>query len=238
MRRCYRTRSQLPGISVNWWTAVLMHITTSPCLAAGLVFGMLAVSGCSTMNKSECLTVDWQTIGYEDGVAGYSGERIAQHRKACAKYGVTPDLARYQSGRDQGLHEFCRPENGFRLGAGGAGYGGVCPANLEGAFVNAYGAGRQLFNLQAQVSNAQRELGERHRELDEVENEIVHKSAVIVSSDSTGEERAAALVDTKHLAERSVHLKEEIRQLGEDRVRYEHDLDEYRASLPPAELSQ
>ena len=50
----------------------------------------LALPGCATMDKSECLTVDWRTIGYEDGVAGHSGDCIAQHRKACAKYGVAP----------------------------------------------------------------------------------------------------------------------------------------------------
>ena len=67
---------------------------------------LLVLAGCSSMSKNECLTVDWRTVGYEDGVAGYSGDRIGQHRKACAKYGVTTDLELYQQGRERGLREF------------------------------------------------------------------------------------------------------------------------------------
>ncbi|MET0809299.1 MAG: DUF2799 domain-containing protein [Pseudoxanthomonas sp.] len=91
-------------------------------LSLGLLLSallILALSGCATMNKDECLTVDWRTVGYEDGVAGRSGDRIAQHRKACAKHGVAPDLDAYQSGRDQGLREYCQPDNGYQLGARG-----------------------------------------------------------------------------------------------------------------------
>ena len=91
--------------------------------------GMLAVvallGGCATMSESECLTVDWQTVGFEDGVAGYSGDRIGQHRKACAKHGVSPDLVGYQRGREAGLREYCQPANGFRVGSHGGSYAGI-----------------------------------------------------------------------------------------------------------------
>lgn len=85
-----------------------------------LALGVPALGGCASMNKDECLALDWRTIGYEDGVAGHSGDRVAQHRKACGKHGVVPDLDRYQQGRSEGLQEFCRPIAGFRYGARGA----------------------------------------------------------------------------------------------------------------------
>ena len=70
------------------------------------------LAGCSsTMSKDECRTVDWRTVGYEDGVAGRSGERIGEHRKACAEHGVTPDLNAYRAGRAEGLREYCQPHN-------------------------------------------------------------------------------------------------------------------------------
>ena len=48
----------------------------------------LLLTACSTsMTKDECQTVDWRTVGYEDGVAGRPGDRIARHRKACAEHG-------------------------------------------------------------------------------------------------------------------------------------------------------
>src|SRR5512139_1467654 len=116
-------------------------------LSAALLLIALAMSGCSTMNKQECLSVDWRTVGYEDGVAGYSGDRIAQHRKACAKYGVQTDLDQYQGGRAQGLREYCKPANGYRLGSRGGSYGGVCPADMEDGFMSAFEVGHQLYTL-------------------------------------------------------------------------------------------
>ena len=47
---------------------------------------------------------DWRTVGYQDGVNGFAGDRIGRYRNACSEHGVTPDLTQYQAGRDQGLH--------------------------------------------------------------------------------------------------------------------------------------
>lgn len=184
------------------------------------------------MSRTECLAMDWRTIGYEDGVAGYPGDHIARHRKACGKYGVRADLSLYQAGRAQGLREYCQPANGYRLGVRGGSYGGVCPAELEPAFVNSFEDGHQLYTLQARVSNAEAQLNSRRRELDRIEHGIVSNAAAAVSNDSSKEDRADAVLDTAQLAERAGRLKEEIRELEGDRARYERDLDEYRASPP------
>jgi hypothetical protein len=185
------------------------------------------------MSKNECLTVDWRTVGYEDGVAGYPGDRIAQHRKDCAKYGVSTDLALYQQGREQGLQEYCQPTNGYRVGARGWGYAGVCPAKLEPAFIAAFDAGHQLYSLEARVSNTVNQINYKRQELDRIERGIATNAAAVVSSDSSSRDRADAVVDTAQLAERAGRVKEEIRQLEEDRVRYERDLEAYRSTQPP-----
>jgi hypothetical protein len=206
---------------------------TSAWLTAALALVALALQGCASMNKDECLAVDWRTVGYEDGVAGRAGDRIAEHRKACAKYGVTPDLRAYQSGRSQGLREYCRPQNGYQVGERGGNYAGVCPADLEPSFLGAYEAGRELYNLQSRLYAASNRLSAAHHELERAEHEIVEQSAVIVSSDATSEARAQALVSTKELAEKMGRLKEEIADLERDKARYERDLADYRASRPP-----
>jgi Protein of unknown function (DUF2799) len=197
----------------------------------GVLAAALLLSGCATMSESECLTVEWQTIGFEDGVAGYSGDRIGQHRKACAKHGVSPDLVGYQRGREAGLREYCQPANGFRVGSHGSSYAGICPAELEGAFTAAYDSGRQLYSLESRLNNARNQVVSKRRELERVEDSIVKATAVILRSESTGEERAQALVDTKQLAERAGRLKAEIRQLERDEVEYERDLEDYRARV-------
>lgn len=194
---------------------------------------LLVLAGCGSMSRNECLTVDWRTVGYEDGVAGYSGDRIGQHRKACAKYGVSTDLQLYQQGRESGLREFCTPTNGYRIGVQGGGYAGVCPANLEPAFLAAFDSGHQLYSLQARVNNTVNRINYKRQELNQAEHGIVSSAAAAVSGDSTSQSRADAVVDTAQLAERAGRLQDEIRQLEEERVRYEHDLEEYRSTQPP-----
>ena len=198
-----------------------------------LTVTLLAVSGCASMSKDECLAVDWRTVGYEDGVEGYPGDHIAQHRKACAKYGVRADLALYQEGRNQGLVEFCQPINGYNLGARGGAYRGVCSAQLEPTFLRAYDAGHELYEMTARVSGTQAELNSKRYELARIEHGIVESSAAAISADATPEQRAQAVVDAANLAEQAGRLKVEIRQLSEASVRYEAELDAYRATHPP-----
>jgi hypothetical protein len=198
-------------------------------VSAALV--LVALSGCATMDREECLTVDWRTVGYEDGVAGYSGDRISQHRKACAKYGVTTDLSAYQAGRQEGLREYCVPANGFRLGSQGGSYSGMCPADLDPAFTDAYQDGRQLHALESRLANVEYDLNAKRNALHNAESDIVSRSARAISTEATTEERAQAVVDVKQLGERMGRLKSEIRQLEEERVHCERDLEDYRASL-------
>jgi Protein of unknown function (DUF2799) len=198
---------------------------------SSLVLAALLLGGCASMNEAECVSVDWQTVGFEDGVAGYSGDRIGQHRKACAKHGVSPDLSAYQQGREAGLREFCQPANGFRVGSSGGGYAGVCPADLSAPFSAAYESGRQLHVLESRVSTANSQLASKRRELERIEDNVVKKTALIVAGDSTNEERAQALVDMKQMTERAGRLKAEIIQLERDKVAYERDLEDYRARV-------
>src|SRR3569833_2005101 len=151
---------------------------------------LLGLAGCASMSKDECLAVDWRTVGYEDGVQGYPGDHIAQHRKACAKYGVRADLALYQEGRNQGLREFCQPINGYNIGVRGGAYRGVCPSQLEPTFLRAYNAGHDLHVMVERVSGTQAELDSKRRELARVEHGIVERSATAISADASADQRA------------------------------------------------
>ena len=131
------------------------HVATLLTAAASV----LVACSSSTLSKEECRTVDWRTIGYEDGVAGHSGERIGEHRRACAEYGVTPDLNAYRAGREEGLREYCQPHNGYRAGVTGAPYYDSCPPELAPAFVTAYQSGRELYVRERRVADAVDEAG-------------------------------------------------------------------------------
>ena len=196
------------------------------------VIGSVAVlAGCNSMSAQECLSTDWRTVGYEDGVNGFAGDRIGRYRNACSEHGVTPDLTQYQSGRDEGLREFCKPANGFRVGARGAGYGGVCPAELDESFVDAYQSGRQLYTLRSRVGSAQSELYSMRSELDQIDRDLVSVGARILDPSLTNEERAQLVVDTKHMAERKGEIKARIPQVEGELALYQRELEDYRASL-------
>lgn len=205
--------------------------TCRSMLRTSAAIALLALGGCATMDREECLTVDWRTIGYEDGVAGYSADRIGQHRKACAKHGVTTDLAAYQAGRQEGLREYCVPANGFRLGSQGGSYSGMCPSDLDPAFADAFQSGRQLHTLESRLAGVNYDINAKRNALRNAESDIVTRSARAISNDATAEERAQAVVDVKQLGERVGRLKTEIRQLEEERVHCERDLADYRATL-------
>jgi len=197
-----------------------------------LGIGSLLLSACSsTMSKDECRAVDWLTVGYEVGVAGHSGERIGLHRKACAEYGVTPDLVAYRAGRTEGLREYCHPHNGYRAGVNGAVYYDSCPADLAPAFVAAYESGRELYVRQRRVTDAEAGIDYRRREILRLEDTTARQAFILVGETSTPEQRAQALLDAKQAAERIGRLKVEISELEKDKVRYQRELDVYRETV-------
>ena len=183
------------------------------------------------MSERECLATDWRTVGYEDGVNGYAGDRIGRYRNACSEHGVTPNLGEYQAGREQGLREFCKPVNGFRVGARGGGYSGVCPVELDESFVDAYQSGRQLHALRSRVDSVHGEIYSMRSELDEIDRDLVSVAAQILDPTVTNEYRAQLLVDSKHMAERKGEIKARIPQLESELIAYQRELDDYRATL-------
>ncbi len=119
---------------------------------------ILVVSGCATLNENECMYADWYAIGIEDGTRGQSMDRLGNHRKACAEYGVVPDTQRYGEGRDEGLMHFCTLSNGLRSGKSGSYYQGVCPAELEADFIDGYQLGKRIHTVRSELNSKQYEI--------------------------------------------------------------------------------
>lgn len=202
---------------------------------AMLIGAVAALAGCSSMSEKECLATDWRTVGYEDGVAGYAGDRIGEYREQCSEHGVTPSLSEYQAGREQGLREFCKPLNGFRVGARGGAYNGVCPAEADGAFLDAYQSGRQLYSLRARVNSTANAIQSAQAEIERIDQDLVSVGARIIDSSTTTEQRAQLVVDSKHMAERRGELRARLPSLQNDLAASRRELDDYRASLPYVE---
>lgn len=196
-----------------------------------VTLAVAGLNGCASMSGDECMTSDWAAIGYEDGARGYTSDRLSQHRKACAKHGVTPDFAAYQSGREQGLVEYCQPGRGFQVGSNGGSYNGVCNANQEGDFLDAYNAGRQLHILQSNVNRASSGINARQNELERIDEKILEKEAELINGDTTTERRVILLAELKNLSERIGELESEIEELYQQRARYQVELEQYQVAL-------
>ena len=185
------------------------------------------------MSKDECRTVDWRTVGYEDGVAGQPGDRIGEHRRACAEHGVTPNLDAYLAGRTAGLREYCQPHNAYRAGVNGYTYFDTCPADLAPAFVKAYDEGRALYVRERKVAETDELIEQKRREIRRLEDRVAESAFDVIDQDATPEQRTQGVLDTKQAAERIGQLKTEIAQLEQERARYQAELDAYRKTVVP-----
>lgn len=192
-----------------------------------LIAALLGLGGCAGMSADECAISDWRTIGFEDGAMGYTAERLGSHRKACAKHGVAPDFEAYQTGRNEGLRQFCQPSRGFNLGAGGGRYNGVCPSDLEPDFVDAFNSGHKLYNLRANVNAANSQINARRAAVEKKEKRILAVEASLIAAETTAQDRIMLLVELKELAEEKGELEAEIVELIEERAIFEQQLAAY-----------
>ncbi len=194
----------------------------------------LALAGCAGMSAEECLVADWEAIGYEDGARGAAADTIGRHRKACASAGITPDFRDYERGRQAGLLEYCRPAVGYRVGASGDSYRGVCPPDLEPDFMAGYAEGRELYELRSEVWRVEERIRARSNELEELRADMAATSARLIAGEATTEERVRMLMETKEMSRREGELEAEIaaleREAGVARTR----LDDYEARAASA----
>ena len=174
------------------------------CLIIGMV--ILSFAGCATMKKEECLTADWYSIGYEDGAKGYKVSRISNHRKACAKFGVTPDLQMYQSGRLEGLQEYCTPQKGYKLGLSGRSYNHACQGKLEEPFQMAYNSGRDIYLFKKDLSKEERHLDQLNQQMAELKDHIRKKESEL-SPNNTDKNTKMILDEIRYLDRKKRKLR-------------------------------
>jgi len=178
------------------------------------------LTGCASMSESECLNADWHLIGHEDGADGKSADSLKQHRKACADFGVTPNLSEYQSGYQKGLPLFCTERNGFSKGRFGQVYNGVCPRALEHNFLNGYNHGRELYLLRVDINLMENEIDRKEKKLRRARQKSTEIKARLVADETSSSERITLLDELEDLQIKRGQLESEI-----------HDLDIEAATL-------
>lgn len=199
-----------------------------------ILTGLLVLAGCGDSKEEKaaaCRATDWWAVGYEDGVSGQFADRFKVHRQACAKYGVTANITLYLEGRDEGLREYCRPQNGYTLGVNGYKRNNVCPPDMEPDFVDAHEEGFGLYRRRAAVQRAVDRRNNARRRADDLELIIADKSAAIISPSTPVAERIEMGIEIKQLTQEKVDLEQSIPGLDAEIDQARQELDEYRQNM-------
>ena len=177
---------------------------------------LFLISGCATMNASECKNADWEMIGFEDGGEGRLPTYLGDHRQACAEYNITPDMNAYLRGHANGVRQFCTELNGFALGEKGLGYNGVCPPELEGLFLSGYRVGQEFYDLSRIMdkleSNIKSDRNKKRRWKDKIE-EMEDR---LVQGKNSKIERKNLLDEIREYQRKIGHLEQKIKYSERD----------------------
>ncbi len=190
------------------------------------------LQGCATLNKDECLVADWRLIGYQDGVAGKSAAMVGRYREECAEHAVVPDLAAYQAGREEGLLEYCQPDNGYRLGKSGHGYPAVCSSATKIDFRAAYASGRDVHLASSEVNRTDALIKKQWQLVRSLEHDREHKLSELVMDGIRSEQRVLLLYQVHEIDEEIATVETGISDLEIELQHQQAQLDQLRRNRP------
>jgi len=203
-----------------------------------LMLTLLVLAGCGESAEDRarrdqrktaaCQATDWWALGFEDGVKGLGADQFGNYRRECAPYGVMANITLYREGRDEGLLEYCKPQNGYREGVDGRKYANVCPPGLEGAFLDAYEDGLGLRERRAAVDNAASRLSQARQRADNLELIIADKTTAMISPATPLGDRVNIGIEIKQLTQEKVELERSIPGMEAALSNARYELNDYR----------
>lgn len=144
-------------------------------------------------------------LGFKAGMSKYCQPDVALQTgkngdplnlEMCA----SSDHSLLRSKHHSGVLIFCESSNGFPFGSSGKAYAGVCPKNLELAFLKEFRRGRKVFlteqiaGKEAEVQELDGEIADLRNKQSEIKNEIAELSSskLVFALGGTSEEREAS----------------------------------------------
>ena len=176
-------------------------------------YALLLFMGCSTMNKSECLTANWELIGLEDGSQGRALSYANKRQSTCGKHNVNVNVAAYRQGHREGAEQYCKPANGFTEGKRGRSYNGICPSDLELDFLEEYKLGLQFHDQQSNINSIKSEINHKSDDIERLNREIDRKESIAAQNDISREQRAVLLLEVNRLRYETLNQERELIQL-------------------------
>ncbi len=194
-----------------------------PFLTIAIIGVLLQVSGCATLNESECKTANWEIIGLEDGSQGKPTSYIGQHRKACSEYSIAPDLKAYMKGHQQGLKQFCTEQNGYQQGVRGKAISQVCTGELAVIFARGHQRGLHVYQAASELRAMQSKIDSLYHRLDEIESTRKVYEEELIRNGTSEYRRRELLNDIKQLERESESILIEIDYLKPELERLERN---------------
>lgn len=204
---------------------ILMSKLISLLFSVAICLGLAFLSGCATMNKSECQVANWEIIGMEDGAAGKVNSNIGKHRQACAEHGIAPNLEQYQKGYQQGISQFCTYDNGFQQGSSGRRNNGVCTGNLKQAFSQGYNKGYRIYSVRSKINKINSAIDLHRHQLQDLTTQIENKEQLIIGANISPAERRRLLNETKDLRAESDEVEHELNRFGAELYQLENEYE-------------
>lgn len=130
-----------------------------------ILFFSLALGACTTLTTDQCQSVDWEKLGYEDGIRGQIGSDRTFHKykSDCEKLKVTVNEELYNQGHEKGLKYLCTPVGALKAGRSGYDYNRVCDPSFQEKFDENFFRGRKeyLTNSLAEKKSSIEKLGSK-----------------------------------------------------------------------------
>ncbi|WP_299596678.1 DUF2799 domain-containing protein [uncultured Microbulbifer sp.] len=180
----------------------LWKITTLLSVPVILAFS----SGCAVISENECQAGLWYERGIEDGARGRSQATVYQIAQKCHEYGVRTDTAAWMRGHEEGVEQYCTPENGFAVGRRGRDYEGVCTGPTADLFMANYQQGLAVYQAEQQYAA----LANRY---EDVEREVYRVERAMDDAESKEEVRALRS-QRRSLLRELRHLEGEMMRFG------------------------
>ncbi|BBB24751.1 DUF2799 domain-containing protein [Amphritea japonica] len=185
----------------------------SPFLVRLLSLGLvLSLTGCATLDREDCLTANWELIGFNDGVVGRSAERLEQHREACSEYGVVPQMEDYLQGYDRGTDRYCTAANGYKIARAGQAYTSACIADYYPGFERGFELGQEAFEQVDRVKRMTKTLQQLRKEQRADESEVSEKRDQLIADGISSDQRAGLLLDIDELQQQVARRSRQIKQ--------------------------
>jgi len=155
-----------------------------------------SISGCATLSREDCLQGSWFELGLNDGRMGRTFKRLGQHQKACLEYGIYLDKEQYNTGRKEGLQDYCRLDNAIDLGLQGRRYQSVCPSNIHTTFLRYNQAAYDVYQCQ--------------EDLESLDDDLFDKENSLLNSKLSDDDRSIIRVDIHDLDRKRQRLRDEL----------------------------